>query len=808
MLATAACLSPSFSPTSQCAVIHETGQGSLLKPRNSRGAKFMTKEKGICCVCLAAMVALSGTIWAADGTTGISDQTTGGASEETQNKEQLAEVIVTAQKREERLQDVPVAVSVVSADSMLQNSQLVMQDYYASVPGLQINDQGVGGRMYISMRGISTGTTNPTVGITIDDVPILQTVTGDINNAVYVPQLDPADIQSIEFLKGPQGTLYGATSIGGVMRYVTAVPDLTSTFGRVQLDGSGVTGGGTGYGARGSVNLPVIDDTLAIRASAFARHDPGYIDDPTHGESDVNSTDAYGGHLAALWQPTQALSLRLGALIQRQEGNDGTFDSNYLGQPINWVFPNSGPAIVGPSGCLCQSRLPGAANYSQENQIYSAALKYNSQFFDVTSITGYSEFNQIEKWDATLLNGTGLLAEQLYGVPGSLQHYPISSNKFSEEVRLESPAGSRFEWRLGGFYTHEGIPVNNADVYANNLQTGETVGVLFHFYATSTYREDAGFADFTYHFTDRFNVQVGAREGYNNQHLHEDVSGPAVGPPFTTDVFTHSNSFTYLVTPQLKLSDSVMTYIRVSSGYQPGGPNTPGGPGEILPLSYRPSTTVNYEVGLKSELLDRRLVINTDIFYIDWKNVQLQGFTAPPFEVPYIFNGGTARSEGLEFDAAFKPIETLTLSAAAAYTDAILTNTPGNGFPGVSGEPLPFSSKYSGSLSADYNFRVSGPVNGFAGATVAYVGARYDQEFSAGFLPSEEPYIPGYTYGNVRAGIVTNGYTVTAYVKNVTNERGILVINPFNGGSYAHTGIWQTTIITPRTIGLSVSKQF
>src|SRR5882757_8922735 len=222
-----------------------------------------------------------------------------------------AEIVVTARKIAENLQDVPVAISVLSGESMIQNGLVSLQDYYASIPGLSVTDSG-NGRISVTMRGLSSGNGgNPTVAVTIDDVPIGASDTAIINGGQFVPQLDPADLQRIEFLKGPQGTLYGASSLAGVMRYVTAAPSLNSMSGHVDVDGNFIPGGGAGYGVRGSVNLPLITDTVAVRLSAFDRRDPGFVDDPTHGLNNVNSRNVYGAHAALLLQATPDFSVRL-----------------------------------------------------------------------------------------------------------------------------------------------------------------------------------------------------------------------------------------------------------------------------------------------------------------------------------------------------------------------------------------------------------------------------------------------------------------------------------------------------------------
>jgi len=726
------------------------------------------------------------------------DQGTSGSSTPSEKKNQqiseknpaeLQEVIVSAQKRSERLEDIPLAVTVVDAASMVQQNTLTLEDYYATVPGVAINDQG-NGRISITMRGLNTGDFgSPTVGITIDDVPIGATDTAIINGAQFVPELDPANLQRIEFLKGPQGTLYGASSIGGVMRYVTAVPDFNSTSGHIEVDGSSVSNGGLGYGVRGTLNAPVISDTLAVRVSAFDRHDPGFVDDPAQGRNDVNGVNVYGGQFAALWQIARDVSLRLSALVQEKnvEG-DSTVDTNYLYEPN--------------AGCLCQSRMPGTGHTDYQLQLYSAIFNIHFEHFDLTSITGYSLNHDKEDFDETPLYGP--YAEAIFNVQGASLVNEFDNSKFTEEVRLSSLPGSKLEWQLGGFYTYEDNSTNHSQIIANDLATGAFAGLVLDFPYPSTYTEYAGFANVTYHFTDRFNVQVGGRESHNSQKYSQDITGPLLGGvPDSYTTRSEDNSFTFLVAPQFKFSDSLMAYARVASGYQSGGPNTPFVPGTPIPLTYAPSKTVNYELGLKSRAFDRRLSVDADIFYIDWSKIQLIGET--PLQAAYVFNGGSAKSQGVEIAAEFKPVDSFTVSASGAYTDAELTSNAGNGFPGLSGDPLPYSSKWSGSVAAEERFRISGSVSGFVGATVAYVGKRYEAFPATPGGP--QPSIPDYTFGNVQIGMIANGYTVTAFAKNVTNERGILRSTQITG-STPTSGLWETNFITPRTIGLSVSKSF
>jgi len=243
-------------------------------------------------------------------------------SVEGSQKIELQEIVVTAQKRIERLQDVPVPVTALDAETLAQRNQNRLQDYFAAVPGLSLNagSFGGGGQQNLSIRGLATGSfSNPTVGIAIDDVPF-----GASNQvawgAALIPDLDPGDLDRIEVLRGPQGTLYGASSIGGLIKFVTRDPSVDGPSGRAQVLVNGVQHGELGYSARGSANVP-ISDVLAVRASGFTRRDPGYIANVSTGQHDVNRADVYGGRLSVLWKPSAAVSLKVAALLQNTEGD-------------------------------------------------------------------------------------------------------------------------------------------------------------------------------------------------------------------------------------------------------------------------------------------------------------------------------------------------------------------------------------------------------------------------------------------------------------------------------------------------------
>jgi outer membrane receptor protein involved in Fe transport len=261
----------------------------------------------------------------------------------------LQEVIVTAQKREERLQDVPVPVTVLDAAALLDRGQVRLEDFFSTVPGLSFTTNGTGNNQ-ISIRGLSTGAnlTNPTVGIVLDDAPFgSSTWYGSFQQGA--PDIDPSDLARIEVLRGPQGTLYGASSIGGLVKFVTADPSTSGWSGRIQGDlSAGENAANAGFGLRAAVNAPITDD-MAIRASGFVRHDPGYIDAPMLGIDGVNRAEAGGGRLAFLWRISQQWSLKLSALLQDTsvDGSSvGSWPGSVLGDLQQVLYVRGGESLV------------------------------------------------------------------------------------------------------------------------------------------------------------------------------------------------------------------------------------------------------------------------------------------------------------------------------------------------------------------------------------------------------------------------------------------------------------------------------
>jgi iron complex outermembrane recepter protein len=725
-------------------------------------------------------------------------------TQENENKGGLAEITVTAQKREERQQDVPIAMTVLDPQTLSENGQARLLDYFATVPGLSVQGNGfLPGTMYLTIRGLSTGINqNSTVATIIDDVPVgsgSEIVFGNFSS----PDIDPSDLARIEVLKGPQGTLYGADSLGGLIKYVTVDPSTAGFSGRIEAGGVDIPEGGVGYGVRGAVNIPV-SDTLAIRASGFTRRDPGYADDVLSGQTNINSADVYGGRVAALWRPSNDISLKVSGLIQQTDGDGASYFNALLGpngtvQPTQGYLKYTGEAFANP--------------YTRQQQLYSATLKAKVGGADLVSVTGYG-VNKLYGWYdlGTLYNSAYDPADHLH-VTGIAEENSFETDNFTQELRLSNSVGHWLDWLLGGFYTHQNSPVSFQNIYNMTPATGAVESLLENnVEGPFTLSEYAAFADVTVHFTDRFNIQLGGRESSNRQTYESEHIGPAVfgiygvpSPDVQPTLRATGNAFTYLVTPQFKISPNLMIYARVASGYRIGGPNfNYGEPG--VPQDFKPDTTTNYEFGVKGDILEHHLSFDASAYYISWHDFQLAALT--PNNFFFETNAGQAKSEGLEFSVQARPIEGFTVSAQGSYNDAALTqNLPPQavaaGAYALAGDRLPYSIRWSGGFTANQDFPLLNQWKGFVGGALTYVGIR-DGEFAPNSTTPRAQF-PDYTKIDLRTGVRFESWLLNLYVNNVGDKRGIA------GAQQAYavgSGYYYGTIIQPRTVGMSIVRNF
>ncbi|MFT4179158.1 MAG: TonB-dependent receptor [Thermomonas sp.] len=695
---------------------------------------------------------------------------------------ELDAITVTAQKRVERLQDVAMSVSVVDARQMADQGAVQLTDYFAQVPGLSLNARG-SGRTQLVMRGIATATEqSPTVGVVIDDVPF-----GSSTTDIQAPDLDPSELTAIEALRGPQGTLYGASSLGGLLKYVTVQPDPQAGFsGRVQADVSSTAHGGIGHGVRAAINVPA-GESFALRVSAFDRTDAGYIYDQQQDKEEVNEGRVKGARVAARWLPAENITIDLGALAQ---------DAESQGTPAVGVYLNGDPVY----GKYTRRRLGMTDIYDGKVRLYNLKVNADLGSMAFDSITAFGEYEHDGPQDVSNIFG-GLLG-MIYGIsprPGVIIDNRRGTEKWSQEFRFSSQGARTLDWQLGGYWTREQTEGYQA-LRAVDAVTGVDLGFPPAYTATapSNFNERAVYGDIDYHFSPRFDLQLGGRYSVIGQSSFTDYDGPMNGGASTeVDPDASEKKFTFLISPRFKLGENSMFYGRVASGYRAGGHNNPM-PGTTYQESYDSDNLVSYEAGYKASSADGRVTVEVAAYYIDWTDIQLSILDAAS-EQTYYTNGGKASSTGLEWTAQWRVTDKLRLGLNGAYSDAKLEQDLPAGTVGKAGDRLPYSPRFSGSLTADYSVPV-GSLYAFVGGSLTHVGSRLSGFSSSAAVARFD--MPAYTTADLRAGIEGDQWNVTAYLRNATDAYSFLTAISRSGGEYG------VTVIRPRTVGVSVSWNF
>lgn len=733
-------------------------------------------------------------------------------------------IVVTAQKRPQVLIDVPQAITVVSGATLENQQATNFQDYLKLVPGLQLNQDNPGeGRLIL--RGLNTGGVASSVAVYLDETPFGSS-SGLVNGGVLAGDFDTFDVSRIEVLRGPQGTLYGASSLGGLMKFVTNEPDTTRVVARARVALEDTKGGDMSYRGHAVVNYP-LSETIAFRASGTYRKEGGFIDSigtsdhplspvgpsatllVSDVEDNINSVKSYGGRASLLFKPSDVFDVRLSASLQNIRTKSPTYVES---------DPDTLETLYGG---LTQSRFVepyGDLDY----RVYNALVNYDVGFGTLTSSTSFSKQNQTRRQDLAF-NLFGLIEFFTAVLPPNV---PIQSElaldqntnhkKFTQEIRLASHENDRFEWLVGGYYTNEDGLIEQEFVGFNpGTDTPTTFPALFTPLAEvsldSKYKEIAGFANATVHLGDQFHVDFGGRYSHNKQKASQDAAGILAGNVvIATDLKSDDDVFTYSIAPRFEINDHASVYARIAKGYRPGGPNVtpPNAPVGFEP-SFGPDTSVNYEIGFKGETADRTASLDVAVYHINWNNIQLLteigGFGLN-------INGGDAKVDGVELTATLRPAKGWSFSVNGAYTNArladdlpqILGQTPA-----FDGDRLPWTPKFSGAFNADYNFSVGGDIEAFVGASVRALSSQiagYDADFFN--ANGHHRKAPAYEVVDLRSGLDFGKFSVELYSKNLFDAEGkTSTVGPTaNGGiPLMPHGALGTGVIRPRVVGVSLT---
>jgi iron complex outermembrane recepter protein len=716
-------------------------------------------------------------------------------------------VTVTAQKREEPIVNVPMAMTAISGgDSVALLGAKSLQDFAPLVPGLQSTSQKPG-ESYQNLRGISTGSINTSVSVAsyVDDTP-LGSSSAFAQASRFSADPNPFDVQRIEVLKGPQGTLYGASSLGGLIKYVMAQPNLKQVQGKVEFGVDAVGGHGQGGTVRAMLNVPVARDVFAIRVSGFRVAGPGYIDNITTAAKNINTSVSEGARVAGLWSPSKAFSLRFTSDYNKLKVDD----ANTVWADVKTVKPVSGDLEAGK--ILAE---PLDASSWTEN----VTAEYDFSWAHLLSSTSYQK-NDVQSWyDAS--NLYGVLYGPIVGGNATLFWMGPQVSKTTEELRLTSPGKGSVDWVAGLFFTHEKAQLpENMDQY--NYSGGTLTPVfsgLLSVTIHSTLTEIAGFGDLTYRFNPSFDVQGGLRySGITQDYSQVDfkVAGVKVIPDMSAS--SKQTKATFLGTARYHFKQS-MLYGRVATGYRPGGPNVVITGVSAAPPTFESDSLVNYEFGWKGEARRGSFDYGISAFRINWRDMQVVGID-PVTGFGFYDNGGRAHSQGLEVAFAVRPIRGLRLGLSGALLDAVIDeDIPVNGVTAVKGDRLPMAPKAAFTGTADYDRPIANGVSAFAGFTLTYTGARrsvFENQlvgvsvFGPGFMSTVGD-LPSYTALNLRGGVTWKRLMVTALFKNVTDSRGVGSFDTAMVGADLDAGgpsPGNLTWIQPRTFALTVRVSF
>ena len=705
---------------------------------------------------------------------------------------ELEEIIVTAQKQEQKLSETPLSVTALSAKDLNALGATQFRDFANTVPGLQFSTTGVGSTQ-VNLRGITSGdNVSPTVGIYVDEVPYGSS-TAFAGGAQLALDVGLFDISRVEVLRGPQGTLYGASTMGGLLKYVTTVPNLHDFGGTARAGLSTTEHGGVSYDAAAAVNLPFASDKAAARVSGFYSHDGGYVDNIALNKDDVNQSDVYGGRGDVLFQPTDQLSVRLTAYSQdiTRDGRS-TVDYDYAtAKPVN--------------GGLDQEMVV-TEPFDQSFQLMSGTVVYDFGSVALTSVSSYQSLSNDSRIDASDLYTPlfNLLLSDLLGVtfgPTAVK-YGIDTDKFVQELRLAG-TGPTIDWLLGGFYSTEDSTQHQLVQTWNPDGTPLVIpvpGGMATIKLPSSYDETAGFGTVTWHATSKLDIAGGLRYSHNKLTQEQIASGLLVSA--NPEKSSSEDVTTYLANLRYLANDNLMGYLRFATGYRPGGPNfvlnDPETGEPLAPPTFESDKLKSYEGGIKVSTADRRFSADAALYLIDWQNMQvvanINGFGV-------IANAGTARSTGAELTLTALPVPALTMVGAFAYIES---RTHG-GCSGPGRQRWRFPAQYAGLHRRGLRrlrFRRQRPRE-HGGAVVRYVSDRVSG-WDEGSQPQYD--VPSYTTVDIRGSFAFGNATARLFVRNLFDERGqlsadTLTVLPFGGPV-------QVSIMQPRTYGVSIDVNF
>ena len=693
----------------------------------------------------------------------------------------IEEVVVTTMKRAGEVQSLPYSITAVTGTQLRQWNVEEDTEVALRIAGVTMTNRGTG-RNKIILRGLSDGTftgrTQSAVGLYLDDTRITFNAPD--------PGLKLLDVKRVEVLRGPQGTLYGAGSLGGLFRIVTNKPVLDEFEARASISGSLTRNGDPSNEFQAMVNIPVIKDVLAVRAVGYRQKDGGYIDDILLGLDNVNKTTTTGARFSLRWRISDQWRITGGVNFQNVSADDTQYYDGSL-KPLK-------------RGNLL--REPHKNDFTQSYLTIDGSFSWGQ----LVSSTSYVRHDIDNSFDAS------------QAVP-IISGLPIVTSPFSEsrniesviqETRVTSNNHTRLRWLAGVFFSHRD-ELSNTRLEVPGSGRALNLGpsdVLFSERRVDDINEVALFGELTFQLTKVISLTGGLRWFHSTSAATSLVDEPLVGGPRTSTGHSTVNGVTPKFVIGFQLDPDILAYAQVAEGNRVGGLNLQGpmvldaglnaeqtGDNEDAMLSRVPSDHLwNFEIGAKTSYFDRRLIVNVAAFYVLWNNIQSDQIGANGFA--FVVDAGDAKIKGVEAELTARPSRRLTVQANVTWNDTGLTEATATLGAKID-NPLPGAPVFSAGTAIQYDVPLGAGAIGSIGVDYAYVG-----KSNLAFDKDTSPRMGGYHVGNLRLGVSWTHWRATLFVDNLWDEGANTFAfgNPFSLGV-----ISQITPLRPRTVGLRLN---
>ncbi|WP_298670575.1 TonB-dependent receptor [uncultured Sphingomonas sp.] len=727
-----------------------------------------------------------------------------------------ADIIVTALKRGTRLQETPIAISAVSAQTIANAGVQNIADLHSQVPSLNFVDGGPSNRRVV-IRGIQA-TGEPTVGVYYDETPVTGTVGASNDAGGSTPELRLFDVDRVEALRGPQGTLYGSGSMGGTLRIIYKKPsyELGADFDGTM---SATKHGGANQEMNGMINVPLVDQKVAFRAVGFYKRNSGYIDNTWLRVNDINAEESYGGRAMLRIQPVAPWTI-----------DAAVYYNNSATDTPSWLLESGRYKTDSRTRQIVRDKVA----------LYSLTSTYDFGGVTATGVVSYMDRHLVSQSDTSrFIQGMNNLATynrlcatscaDQFGTPitsfaqyqafaagqSTSSLYPQQDlDALTAELRLSSSSHGPINWTVGGFYSKRNTDVANPQLNANALNGYVIPSQIDTIrFIHDELKQLAAFGELSVDITSKLNVTGGIRYFKYDKDVvgHTDVPSILVGARITppTALSSTEDGTVMKANVSYKITPDIMFYAEAAQGFRPGGVNQVLGLATSL-TPYRSDSLWNYEAGFKTAWLGRALILNLDVFRIDWSNMQITQRT-PNGAFSYIGNAAAARVQGIEFEGSLQPVQGLNINANATYMSAKLTadvprSTADQNNPlssaGLAGDRIPYVPKFTVGGSAQYNWAVTDHFDGMIRADFSH-SAGYYSDFRPAYPYTR--YIDGYELVNARIGIERqNDWGAYIFVNNLFDATAITRAS----SSAIGVGLTSVTSARPRTIGLNLRKSF